>query len=169
MPTNRLSVFDHFVKLALQACNFIKKETLALVFACEFCAISKNTYSTEYLRTTTSSLVPCVRYFPVNFAKLLRTLFLTEYLQTTASDLCTSISKKYQYLFNTFVDFGSIGTIYLWSKRDKNECDANQIKPVEWRRFLRRYSNRDVFLWILRIFKKSFLYRTPPVAVSDAK
>ena len=75
MPTNRLSVFDHFVKLALQACNFIKKETLALVFACEFCAISKNTYSTEYFRTTTSSLVPCVRYFPVNFAYLLRTLF----------------------------------------------------------------------------------------------
>ena len=27
-----------------QACNFIKKETLALVFSCEFCEISKNTY-----------------------------------------------------------------------------------------------------------------------------
>ena len=75
LPTNRLSVFDHFVKLALQVCNFTKKETLALVFACEFCAISKNTYFTEYLRTTASSLVPCVRYFPVNSAKLLRTLF----------------------------------------------------------------------------------------------
>ena len=26
------------------ACNFIKKETLALVFSCEFCEISKNTF-----------------------------------------------------------------------------------------------------------------------------
>ena len=27
-----------------QACNFIKKETPAQVFSCEFCEISKNTY-----------------------------------------------------------------------------------------------------------------------------
>ena len=27
----------------LQACSFIKKETLAQVFSCEFCEISKNT------------------------------------------------------------------------------------------------------------------------------
>ena len=26
-------------------CNFIKKETLALMFSCEFCEISKNTFS----------------------------------------------------------------------------------------------------------------------------
>ena len=28
-----------------QACNFIKKETLEQVFSCEFCEISKNTFS----------------------------------------------------------------------------------------------------------------------------
>ena len=27
-----------------KACNFIKKETLAQVFSCEFCEISKNTF-----------------------------------------------------------------------------------------------------------------------------
>ena len=27
-----------------QACNFIKKETLAKVFSCEFCEVSKNTF-----------------------------------------------------------------------------------------------------------------------------
>ena len=27
-----------------QTCNFIKKETLALVLSCEFCEIFKNTY-----------------------------------------------------------------------------------------------------------------------------
>ena len=29
----------------LKACNFIKKETLEQVFSCEFCEISKNTFS----------------------------------------------------------------------------------------------------------------------------
>ena len=37
-----------------EACNFIKKETLAQVFSCEFCKISKNTFSTESLRKTAS-------------------------------------------------------------------------------------------------------------------
>ena len=32
-------------KETLEACNFIKKETLALVLSCEFCEISKNTFS----------------------------------------------------------------------------------------------------------------------------
>ena len=27
-----------------KACNFVKKETLAQVFSCEFCEISKNTF-----------------------------------------------------------------------------------------------------------------------------
>ena len=33
-----------FNKVAGQACNFIKKETLAQVFSCEFCEISKNNF-----------------------------------------------------------------------------------------------------------------------------
>ena len=37
-----------------EACNFIKKETLARVFSCEFCKISKNTFLTEHLWTTAS-------------------------------------------------------------------------------------------------------------------
>ena len=46
-----------------QACNFIKKETLAKVFSCEaqvfsceFCEISKNTLFAENLRTTASPI-----------------------------------------------------------------------------------------------------------------
>ena len=42
-----------FLKKA-QACNFIKKETLAQVFSCEFWNISKNTFFTEHIRTTAS-------------------------------------------------------------------------------------------------------------------
>ena len=36
------------------ACNFIKKEALAQVLSCEFCKISKNTFSTEQLQTAAS-------------------------------------------------------------------------------------------------------------------
>ena len=32
-----------------KVCNFIKKETLAQVFFCEFCEFSKNTFSAEHL------------------------------------------------------------------------------------------------------------------------
>ena len=32
------------IKLQALACNFIKKETLVLVFSCEFCEISKNPF-----------------------------------------------------------------------------------------------------------------------------
>ena len=44
-----------FFLIKLQGCNFIKKETLTQVFSCEFCEISKNTFSTEHLQTTASS------------------------------------------------------------------------------------------------------------------
>ena len=40
-----------------EACNFVKKETLAQVFSCEFCKISKNTLFTEHLRTTASNFI----------------------------------------------------------------------------------------------------------------
>ena len=39
-----------------QTCNFIKKETLAQVFSCEFCETSKNTFFTEHLWTIASFL-----------------------------------------------------------------------------------------------------------------
>ena len=35
-------------------CNFIKKESLAQVFSCEICKISKNTFFIEHLWVTAS-------------------------------------------------------------------------------------------------------------------
>ena len=46
--------------------KFIKKETLAQVFPCEFCEISKNTFFTEHLWATASV---CCKFSP--FLKLL--------------------------------------------------------------------------------------------------
>ena len=44
------------IKLQASFCNFIKKETPAQVFSCEFCEIFKSTFFTEYLRVTASDL-----------------------------------------------------------------------------------------------------------------
>ena len=38
----------------LRPATLLKKETLAQVFSCEFCEISKNTFFTEHLWTTAS-------------------------------------------------------------------------------------------------------------------
>ena len=43
-----------------QACNFIKKETLAQVFSCDFCEISKNTFSYRTPLVVASVLI-CAR------------------------------------------------------------------------------------------------------------
>ena len=38
----------------MEACNFIKKDTLVQVFSREFCKMSKNIFFTEYLQMTAS-------------------------------------------------------------------------------------------------------------------
>ena len=45
MQEKRLCRSLFLKKLEALACNFIKKETLALVFSCEFFKISKHTFS----------------------------------------------------------------------------------------------------------------------------
>ena len=49
---------DFFLlKLQAEACNCIKKQTLAQVFSCEFWEIFKGTFCTENLQTTASDLI----------------------------------------------------------------------------------------------------------------
>ena len=45
----RVFLLNKVADLRPQACNFIKKETWAQVFSCEFCEISWNTFFTEHL------------------------------------------------------------------------------------------------------------------------
>ena len=45
------------MKFQASAFNFIEKETLAQLFSCDFCKISKSTFLTKHLRTTASVLV----------------------------------------------------------------------------------------------------------------
>ena len=48
-----------FNKVAGQVCNFIKKEVLAQVFSCEFCEISKNTFSYRTPPVAASEFTSC--------------------------------------------------------------------------------------------------------------
>ena len=48
--------FNKVAGLRPEACNFIKIETLAQVFSCEFCEISNNTFFTEHVWATASVL-----------------------------------------------------------------------------------------------------------------
>ena len=43
------------IKLQAEACNFIKKETLAQLFSCDFCEVSKNAFFKEHLWATASA------------------------------------------------------------------------------------------------------------------
>ena len=56
-------VFNNVVGLRPEACNFIKKETLVQVFSCEFCEISRNTFSyrTPPVAASECKLASCLR------------------------------------------------------------------------------------------------------------
>ena len=67
---------------ALKTCKFIKKETLAQVFSCEFCEIFKNTFFIEDLRwLLLFSVCNFIkkrlqhRCFPAKYAKFLKAPF----------------------------------------------------------------------------------------------
>ena len=67
-----------------QACNFIKKDTLAQVFSCELSEISKNNFFTEHLQWLLLNclLFSFIAYFAfikrLNFLTIKRAILLTE-------------------------------------------------------------------------------------------
>ena len=48
--------FNKIIGLMPQVCNFIQKETMAQVFSCKFCEISKNTFFTKQLQENASAV-----------------------------------------------------------------------------------------------------------------
>ena len=66
--------------------NFIKKETLAQVFCCEFCKISKNTFFSEHRGETASY---------VNNSEIARNTYLVKNLQMAASVIRSDFSQKF--------------------------------------------------------------------------
>ena len=66
----RVSFLIRLQALQAKACNFVKKETLAQVFSCESCKISKNTFFTEHLGTTAS------RHYSASLPRALRIQYI---------------------------------------------------------------------------------------------
>ena len=66
-------------------CNNIKKETLALVFSCEFCKISKNTFFTEHLWMTASDFI-C------------RVFFIFSIIINFRHEKCRLVENRFNYL-----------------------------------------------------------------------
>ena len=60
-----------------EACNFIKKETLAQVFSCDFCEISKNTFFTDHLRRLLLKMIKNLWKFSQLIDKLLKLISLS--------------------------------------------------------------------------------------------
>ena len=65
---------------------FFNKETLALVFSCKFCEISKNTFFTEHLWTTAIKKEALAQVFSCEFSEISKNTHSTEHLRATASE-----------------------------------------------------------------------------------
>ena len=103
------SVFKNFIKftgnacarisflIKLHACNFIKKETLAQVFSCEFFKIFKNTLFTEQLWRTASVSLTIQALSLVNLVNQPCWFFATSSTMITTTPLkVTSQIQPYQ-------------------------------------------------------------------------
>ena len=84
-----------------KACNFIKKGTLAQVFSCKFCKISKNTlfYRTPPVAPSIRSIM-YIRWFPWTVNDLLTTCF--QQFAVCFMHLFTSINQK---IYSTKYDY----------------------------------------------------------------
>ena len=100
-----------------QACIFIKKETLAQVFSCEFCELSRNTF----LQNTTKRL-------------LLESQIWISLNRPQISRIQGSLET-----FNTWINFSDTG-INLWSERVvvplKLLLRSNYSPIIFWQRFV---------------------------------
>ena len=74
----KLQALDNFV-----ACNFIKKETLAQTFSCEFCEISKNTFFTKPLWATACILyISKWRYIHIVSEAFIKTFYIPTFIES---------------------------------------------------------------------------------------
>ena len=73
-----------------EAYNFIKKETLAQVFSCEFCKILNNNFLTEHIQETASVIAVNNHYLEKQLARITLTSFshkVNKYNKPTAVPL----------------------------------------------------------------------------------
>ena len=74
----QISLSQNFTKARSQTCNFIKKETLAQVFSCEFCEFSKNIFSYRTTPMTASEMPSSSCKYEGMIEKKIQPSFLSE-------------------------------------------------------------------------------------------
>ena len=89
-----------------EACNFIKKETLSQVFSCEFCEISKSTFSYRtprwlflYIALTSISEIPL---FPLSLESTCLLLAILKICLQSERKSCFHLAQKFR-LFILFI------------------------------------------------------------------
>ena len=127
---NTCARVSFLIKLQVEVCNFIKKETLEQVFPCEFCKISKNTF---FYRTL---LVDCFYVFDVTgFQNTCLGFYLYFKINITKGVSCSIYMVKlllnliscfsFKYIFgslNLFCSLQSL-TITIYSKNTDESLD----------------------------------------------
>ena len=103
MIISKWSVYVCMYLYVPEACNFIKKETLAQVFSCEFCEISKNTFPRRTLPVPASAWTFSVMIY--SKLRIIRSLKFYKWLR--------------RLLFCFW--FGNVPTINKQSERNKQK------------------------------------------------
>ena len=115
-----------FLEISQKACNFIRKETLAQVFSCEFCKISKNVFSTEpaaeHLLTTASTPSSSLSLLLMLISPIFVFRSNSEGFKEFESGVSFSLSHFYRFyfLFPFFAVFLSFVSFFLVADNKKN-------------------------------------------------
>ena len=101
-----------------EACNFIKKNTLAHVFFCEFCEISKNIFSYRTPPVAASSLLNYMPYVPSRLRALIFTRLNYAPCSPYLSVICTySEQSLFIFLVKYFFCNGSCSRVHNFGRR----------------------------------------------------
>ena len=106
-----------------QSLYFIKKETLVQAFSCEFCEISKNTFSPEHLQTTAS--VFSIDHFCFKIRINISTPNISHKRQKILSVFLAKLKAESFYFYTIFDHMTSI----YWYIKQNNEKKA--FKMIE--------------------------------------
>ena len=117
---NKFARVSFLIKLQAQACNFIKKEILAQMFSCQFCKISKNSFSDK---KKVLLIVVCIKIFNNDICVIDNALFDIDLTSTKISQnlriVCVFLSCHIRVQSeSTFCSSLNIKELFARSKRD---------------------------------------------------
>ena len=119
-----------------QACNFIKKETLAQVFSCEFCKISKNTFSCRTPPVAASRYSKNTFHFSI-------TIWLFSFCKLFLQSNRSHVLQKYIF-FTRKASQGSQGSFQLTFVGSQDILKMSSIQDMFWGRLQDVLENKEL-------------------------